>query len=228
MILEISPSLLPSVGIIALYLGFIVLLAEVINRVTETSGEITRKIVHIGSGQVLLLAWWLEIPTWIGIVAAFLASIIALTSYFLPILPSINSVGRQSLGTFFYALSIGILIAIFWPMQHPEYAVIGVLIMAWGDGLAALVGQNFGKHPYKIAGIQKSWEGSFTMTIVSFLVIIAVLWSIKGLNWQITLIALFVALITTALESFSKFGIDNLTVPLGSAMLIFILNQLLI
>ena len=57
MILEISPSLLPSVGIIALYLGFIVLLAEVINRVTETSGEITRKIVHIGSGQVLLLAW---------------------------------------------------------------------------------------------------------------------------------------------------------------------------
>ena len=157
--------------------------------------------------------------------AAAIASIIALTSYFLPILPSINSVGRRSLGTFFYALSIGILVAIFWPLQHPEYAVIGILVMAWGDGLAALVGQNFGKHPYQIAGIRKSWEGSLTMTVVSFWVILLILGSVQGFHWQIGLIAIAVALVATALESFSKFGIDNLTVPLGSAMLAFILNQ---
>lgn len=225
MILEVSPTLLSSVGLVALYLGAILLIAETVNRLTDNHGELTRKIVHIGSGHVLLFAWWLEIPAWVGISAAAIASIIALISYFLPILPSINSVGRRSLGTFFYALSIGILVAIFWPMQHPEYAVIGILVMAWGDGLAALVGQNFGKHPYQIAGMKKSWEGSLTMTVVSFLVISLILGSVHGFHWQITLVAIAVALAATALESFSKFGIDNLTVPLGSAMLAFLLNQ---
>ena len=225
MILEASPALLSSVGLVALYLGLVLLIAEALNRLTDTHGELTRKIVHIGSGQVLLFAWWLEIPAWVGMAAAFVASIIALISYFLPILPSINSVGRQSLGTFFYATSIGILIAIFWPMNHPEYAVIGILVMAWGDGLAALIGQNFGKHPYQITGMQKSWEGSLTMTIVSFLVITLILGSVQGFNWQMSLIAIAVSLVATGLESFSRFGIDNLTVPLGSAMLAFILNQ---
>ncbi len=228
MILEVSPTLLSSVSLVALYLGLILLIAEALNRLTDTHGELTRKIVHIGSGHVLLFAWWLEIPAWVGIAAAAIASIIALISYFLPILPSINSVGRRSLGTFFYALSIGILVAIFWPLQHPEYAVIGILVMAWGDGLAALVGQNFGKHPYQIAGMQKSWEGSLTMTVVSFWVIILILGSVQGFHWQISLIGIAVALVATALESFSKFGIDNLTVPVGSAMLAFLLNQLFI
>ena len=225
MLLEVSPTLLSSVSLVALYLGAILLIAETLNRLTDTHGELTRKIVHIGSGHVLLFAWWLEIPAWVGMAAAAIASIIALTSYFLPILPSINSVGRRSLGTFFYALSIGILVAIFWPIKHPEYAVIGILVMAWGDGLAALIGQNFGKHPYQIAGMQKSWEGSLTMTMVSFLVISLILGSVQGFNWQMGLVAIAVALVATALESFSKFGVDNLTVPVGSAMLAFLLNQ---
>ena len=35
-----------------------------------------------------------------------------------------------------------------------------------------------------------------------------------------------IALFATALEAFSKLGIDNLTVPVGSAALCFYLNQL--
>lgn len=228
MIFESSPEIWSSVGLVALYLGIVLVLAETINRLTDTHGEITRKIVHIGSGHVVLFAWWLQIPEWVGIAAAFVAGLVALISYFLPILPSINSVGRQSLGTFFYALSIGIVIAIFWPLDHPEYAAIGILVMAWGDGLAALIGQNFGKHPYQLGNIKKSWEGSLTMAVVSFVVILIILGSVNGLNWQIGLTAIVVAIVATALESFSKFGIDNLTVPVGSAMLTFILHQALL
>ncbi|MEB3310202.1 MAG: SEC59/DGK1/VTE5 family protein [Snowella sp.] len=228
LVLETSPEIWSSVGLIALYLSLILIVAEGINRLTDTQGEITRKIVHIGSGHVVLFAWWLQIPEWIGIAAAFVAGLVALISYFLPILPSINSVGRQSLGTFFYALSIGIVISIFWPLNHPEYAAIGILVMAWGDGLAALIGQNFGNHPYQLGNIQKSWEGSLTMTVISFLVILIILGSVNGLNWQVSLTAFVVAIVATALESFSKFGVDNLTVPVGSAMLTFILHQSLL
>lgn len=209
--------------VIILFLGAVILLAEMLNRLTHLNSEFTRKVVHIGTGNVILLAWWFHLPAWIGITAAVIAAIIALISYFLPILPSINSVGRQSLGTFFYAVSIGILIAWFWPLAHPEYAAIGILVMAWGDGMAAVIGQNFGQHPYKIFGNGKSWEGSATMLGVSFLITSLILGAVWGHHPVIWLTSLIVAIIATSLETFSQLGVDNLTVPLGSATLAFIL-----
>ena len=189
--------------------------------------ELTRKIVHIGAGNVILLAWWLQIPAAVIVGAAIMAGITALVSYFTPILPSIDSVGRKSLGTFFYGVSIGVLVGCFWPLQQPLYAAIGILVMAWGDGMAALVGQNFGQHPYRVWGMNKSWEGSLTMMGVSGLVTYLMLLAVQGNNWQTGIVSLTVAVAATILEAFSKWGLDNLLVPLGSAILAFVLNHVL-
>lgn len=216
-----------SLPLILFYLTVLVLAAEGLNRLTDTHGEFTRKIVHIGSGNVVLLAWWLQIPTTIGIGAAIVAGIIALLSYSVPILPSLNSVGRKSLGTFFYAVSFGVLFACFWT-KHPEFTVIGILIMAWGDGLAAVVGQRFGQHPYEIFGGKKSLEGSLTMFLVSFLMAGLILTSTQGNPLSSWGIALVVAMVATGLESFSWLGIDNLLVPLGSTFCAFYLSRIII
>ncbi len=189
--------------------------------------EITRKIVHIGAGQVILLAWWLAVPAWLGVVASVVFSGAALLSYRLPILPGINGVGRKSLGTFFYALSIGVSMIWFWPVHQPQYAVIGILTMTWGDGLAALVGQRFGAHPYQIWGEKKSWEGSVTMMLVSYAVAMSVLWAVQGPVLATWLGAAIAAIVATVLESVSKYGLDNLSVPLGTAAVCFWLQQLL-
>jgi phytol kinase len=210
-------------AIAATWLAIVGLLAAVLKRWTADP-EVIRKVVHIGTGNIILLAWWLKIPTWVGISASVLFSLVALLSYVLPILPGINSVGRKSLGTFFYAVSIGVLIALFW-QSYPQYAAIGILTMTWGDGLAALVGQRWGKHPYKLWGIQKSWEGSLAMALTSYGVSSLVLWAIQGNCWQTWLISVGIALIATGLEAFSKLGVDNLTVPLGSAIAAFLLNE---
>ncbi|MBE9191267.1 phosphatidate cytidylyltransferase [Gloeocapsopsis crepidinum LEGE 06123] len=215
------------ITVVGTWVGAILLIALVANRYTSADSEITRKIVHIGTGNIILFAWWLDIPASIGIGASVVASIVTLLSYKFPLLPGINSVGRQSLGTFFYAVSIGVLVAWFWSVEQPQYAALGILVMTWGDGLAALVGQRFGKHRYKIWGIQKSWEGSLTMTIVSYIVSSLIFLGIQGNVWQTWLISLVIALVATTLEAFSKFGIDNLTVPLGSAAIAFALSQLL-
>ena len=216
-----------SLPLILFYLTVLVLAAEGLNRLTDTHGEFTRKIVHIGSGNVVLLAWWLQIPTTIGIGAAIVAGIIALLSYSVPILPSLNSVGRKSLGTFFYAVSFGVLFACFWT-KYPEFTVIGILIMAWGDGLAAVVGQRFGQHPYEIFGGKKSLEGSLTMFLVSFLMAGLILTSTQGNPLSSWGIALVVAMVATGLESFSWLGIDNLLVPLGSTFCAFYLSRIII
>ena len=212
---------------IFLYLGSLITVADRIGKSTAGNGELTRKILHIGAGNVILLAWWLQIPAAVIVCAAVLAGSIAITSYYIPILPSINSVGRHSWGTFFYAASIGLLGGYFWPLHQPLYAAIGVLIMCWGDGMAALVGQNFGKHPYQFWGMRKSWEGSLTMLGVSFLVTYLLLLAVGGDGWTTYVISLVLAAAAAILEAFSKWGIDNLLVPLGTAALAFVLNSAL-
>ncbi|PSP00556.1 MAG: phosphatidate cytidylyltransferase [Cyanobacteria bacterium QS_7_48_42] len=220
-----TPLLVP-LSLIFAYLAILVLVAEGITRLFSDDKELTRKVVHLGAGNVILLAWWLEVPASVGIAASIIASLVALISYFLPILPSINSVGRQSLGTFFYAVSIGILVAWFWWLNQPQYAAMGILAMCWGDGMAAIIGQRFGKHPYQILGITKSWEGSLTMAVASYLTSSLVLLGVQGNVWQTWLIPLAVAGFATGLEAVSRLGVDNLTVPLGSAALGFFLNQI--
>jgi phytol kinase len=76
--------------------------------------------------------------------------------------------------------------------------------------------------------MQKSWEGSLTMLFVSFVVSSLILLGVYGSNWQVWLISLVIAFVATGLEAFSKYGIDNLTVPIGSAALSFALTQLLL
>ena len=223
---SISPLWL-QISLVAVWILLIIFAAWLVRRLGSDDSEITRKIVHIGTGNVILIAWWLDIPAVLGISASAIAAIITLLSYRFPILPGINSVGRQSFGTFFYSVSIGVLIAWFWNIQQPQYAVLGILVMAWGDGLAALIGKRFGKNKYEVFGGQKSWEGSATMAVVTLTVSLLILFSVGSNFWQAALVSSIVAVATTALETFSLLGIDNLTVPLGSASLAYILNRLM-
>lgn len=223
---SIPPSWL-QIATVAVWVSLMLFIAWKVNRFENKDPEIVRKIVHIGTGNVILLAWWLDIPAIIGITASILASAITLLSYQFPILPGLNSVGRKSLGTFFYSASIGILIAWFWTLRQPQYAVLGILVMTWGDGLAALIGQRFGKHKYRVFGNQKSWEGSLTMTLVTCIISTSIFLSVHGNIWQTWLVSLIVALVATGLEVFSFLGIDNLTVPIGSAALAFFLSELI-
>lgn len=214
-------------GSVFIYLVLLVVLAERLSQLPQTGPEVTRKVVHIGAGNVMLLAWWFAIPNWMIVGAAVLAGAIALTSYFLPILPSINSVGRNSLGTFFYAVSIGGVAIAFEP-PYFAYGVIGILVMAWGDGLAAVCGQRWGKHPYQVLGSTKSWEGSATMAIASTLVTGLILSAVFGFTGMVWMVALMAGAIATVLEAVSQWGVDNLTVPLGTAALSFWLAQWLL
>jgi phytol kinase len=214
-------------GAVFAYLGLLVLVAEGLSRLLPDDPELTRKVVHIGSGNVILLAWWLDISQTVIVSAAIIAAAIAILSYLMPILPSIESVGRKSFGTLFYAISMGILAACFWP-NNPQYAVIGILVMAWGDGMAAIIGQRFGRHKYQIGEVTKSWEGSLAMAGSALIVIGAILLVTTGNSWQTWTIALVVALVATIAEAFSKLGVDNLTVPLASGFLCFLGVQILL
>lgn len=207
---------------VVLWLVTLWLVAEGLRR-KGVDAEIVRKFVHIGTGHVILLAWALHIPLYLCLLASVSASLLTLISYRIPILESINGVGRKSLGTFYYAVSIGILTALFWPSGQYHFGALGILAMAYGDGLAALVGQRYGKRVYTVLGMLKTVEGSLTMALVSTFVSGLVL--SVGIGWSFGIwgIALLVGIGAMFLEMFSVGGLDNLTVPIGSALLAWVL-----
>jgi Dolichol kinase len=166
------PTVWLQISLVGIWLGLILLVAEGLNRFTSVNPEVSRKVVHIGTGNVILLAWWLEIPGWVGITAGILAAAIAIISYQVPILPSLNSINRHSWGYFFlccyYQHSRGLVLA---------NTTSGIRCFGHfsddvgGDGLAAVIGQKYGKHIYRVWGMKKSWEGSATMLFGEFLLL---------------------------------------------------------
>lgn len=198
-----------------------------IARYFRSNSELVRKIVHIGTGNVILLAWGLKLPLWICLSISIAVILVAGLSYFLPVLPILESVGRKTHGVFYYAVSIGLLVAIFWGVDLPQFAVIGILVMTWGDGLAALVGKSFGKRVYRFNGNKRTLEGSAAMLVVSYgiaLLVLSLAQGGSGLN--IWLIPVPIAFVATVLEAISPGGTDNLTVPISSAFLCYGLSLL--
>jgi dolichol kinase len=82
-------------------------------------------------------------------------------------IPAINSKNRyKNLGTVYYAISVTVLTHL--TFMDPQLRIaggLGILAMGYGDGLAAVIGQFFGKHTYSIFRGHKSVEGTLAMLI---------------------------------------------------------------
>lgn len=223
---DLSPTitLAIQIGAVVIWLGLVFLTSEILHRLQQDP-ELVRKVVHIGTGHVLLISWWLHIPPWLCIIAGVTFSAIALVSHRINILPMLDDVGRKTYGVFYYALSITILVILLWE-NYPQYAVIGVMVMSWGDGMAALIGKRFGKHIFVHLGNKRSYEGSFAMFATSLIVILGILGITHGIRTSDLGVAIPVAAIAALLEAYSPGGTDNLSVPLSSAFLSLALQSL--
>ena len=176
--------------------------------------ELSRKIVHIGAGFTVPLAWWLGIPRQFALPAAAFATLFALVNHRSQLLPAVEDVDRRSAGTIAYGVSITLLIALGWP-QQAQLISAAVLVMALGDGIAGLVGANLPSQRWRLFGQTKSLLGTAAMAMVSLLVLASLL---RGVPWP-SLLAIAGA--ATALQQLSWGGLDNLSVPLGVALLGF-------
>jgi len=198
---------LTGLALITAWLGAVFIFASLISKRWPQQQELSRKVVHIGAGFALPIAWATEIPVSLALAAAALASSLALINHRWRLLASIEDVGRFSYGTVAYGVSITILLAFFWP-QRADLVCAAVLTMALADGLAGLLGANFSSHRWQIFGQTKSIIGTATMALVTLLVLALLL---PNLPWHVVIA---IATSATLLEQFSWAGLDNLTVPL--------------
>ncbi len=85
--------------------------------------------------------------------------------------------------------------------------------MAFGDGLAGLLGRSINSPKWSVLGQTKSIAGTLTMMTVVALTT-ATISSTNNLDLQ-PIEIMIISLIATFLEQISPWGIDNITVPLG-------------
>ena len=190
--------------------------AVLCRRLRPNQRELSRKIVHIGTGAVVPLAWFLEIPFVIALPVAAVITVVTTINHQWRFIPAVEDVDRNSYGTIAYGIAITTLLLLFWPTRADAVSA-GVLVMALGDGLAGLIGRNVASPKWVLFGQTKSSIGTMTMAVVSGLVLIGLAqWSGADLSLPA---ALGMVAMATGLEQLSWGGLDNLSVPLSVGVL---------
>ncbi len=186
--------------------------------------EGARKFIHIGVSN-----WWIlamlffngENAIWYAIVPPITFILLNYYSYKTNLIKSMERSGNGNLGTVYFPISLLILVIFtFGVINKPEIGAIGILVLGYGDGLAAVIGKAYGKR--KLVN-NKSLEGSLTMLLASLIVVILIL-SLTGYGIVTALlVAVIISIASTLIELYTPKGLDNLSVPLFSSLLAYIL-----
>jgi len=200
--------------VILLYLFSVFLISIVFKKYNENGREIVRKIIHIGIGPLIPIAQFLKIDQNSALIFTGIVTLMVFINYTYQLLPALEDVERKSYGTLFYCLSLFILIYLFWN-KDPYALITGFFIMAFGDGLAGLIGKSFNSKSWILFNQKKSLFGTMTMFLTSLIVVCSIGYTQQSsLNLSYFTIAFF----ATLLEQFSILGIDNFIVPISSAL----------
>jgi phytol kinase len=211
---------LPTLGIaaVAAWLTGLSLMALAVRSRWPQQREWSRKLVHIGAGAVLPLAWLFGIDRLVAVPAAATVTLLALLNHRMRVLPAIEDINRPSFGTVAYGTSITVLLLLCWP-ERAAAASAGVLVMAFGDGLAGLIGPLRPSPSWQVLGERRSLLGTGTMALASLLtlVLLAAVCRAQGVPAPADAALMGIAAAAVLLEQVAIGGLDNLSVPLAVA-----------
>jgi phytol kinase len=190
--------------------------------------QLSRKMIHIGTGPLFVLCWPLFSD---ALSARFFAALVPLsiTAQFVAIgigwiqdpaaVQAMTRTGNPKeilRGPLYYGLVFVICTLVFW--RTSPVGITALMLMCGGDGLADIVGRRFGirKLPFNV---EKSWAGSAAMLVGSICFAFGMLvWfnHLRLLETPLDLgrtiaIVSAIALAATVVEALPLRDIDNLT-----------------
>lgn len=204
---------------VAVSLGYIMGVLLFSAKVTWLGMEFSRKFAHM-----MVANWWFIgnyfftnvfacslVPGIIGVVMAL--------SYKYNFFKGVERPGQKnSYGTVYYFISILLLVNISFRI-YGNMIPLGIYFvpLGYGDGVAALAGKKFHKGCFSIRGCQKSLSGSMAMFIIS-LASMLIYSAAYSLDYSIDKLVIL-SLVATVIEGISVNGTDNLTIPLGTFLI---------
>jgi phytol kinase len=198
------------------------------------SGQLSRKLIHIGTGPIFVLCW-LIFPnsTSSKYIAALVPLAITLQFFLVGIgvlrdesaVQAMSRTGdpREILrGPLYYGL-VFVLITIFFWYDSPT-GIVALMLLCGGDGLADILGRRYGRShiPWNP---RKSWIGSLAMFSGGFILSLAILAIYISVGiFDSTLIELIptlliISLMATLVETLPLQDIDNITVTATAVLL---------
>lgn len=193
-------------------------------------GELARKVVHMGVGLIAFAVVFLG-PVWSAVAAA---SALAMNLFVLPrvggkaLWRAEESARGRSVGIILYPLTVLLLILAFWTRLEVAAGIWGIL--AFGDGMASVIGMAYGRRPLAW-NPKKTWAGTIAFAVFGTLGAATLLW------WTVVhplgdggraidlgfviLIAAITAVFAAFLESLPQGLDDNIGVPLVSGLVLF-------
>ena len=206
------------------YIALIIVSAKLFEKKGK---EASRKFIHIILGNWWIIAMFFFDNVWFASFVPAVFVIVNYISYKKDLIKVMEREEQDGFGTVYYALSLLILSIIsFGIYKDPRLGLIPTLVMAYGDGFAAIVGKHLKSKRYKLSDTKKSFAGSLTMFLISLVLIGGYLISVNNAFWTSThwpLISIMIAFMVTAVEAFSGKGWDNITVPISTVLLLILI-----
>lgn len=210
-------------GLIAsiIYILIIILSAKIFDK---SGKEASRKYIHI-----MLSNWWIiamiffDSPMF-ACICPGLFIIINFISYKYNLIKMMerDEKDKDGLGTVYYAVSLFILAYLtFGPLNNTVLGLCSIIVMGYADGMAAIIGKAVKSPSFKIGNTTKTLAGCLTMLVITFIIVSGFLVFNNIAFWFVK--AIIISLIVTGVEAVSIKGTDNLTVPLITAGLLFLI-----
>lgn len=196
--------------------------SEVLRRRLKLDAFVTRKLVHISVAHWWLIAWYFHDTLAPALVGPVVFTVLNYLDYRRQVLPGLQKdQAGGDYGTVIFPIALIILCLVTFGGPFPVYAgAVGILVLGYGDGLAALLGRRFGKTEARVFGSTKTVVGSAVMCVAASAVVFVITWTSSGASSAslVSAIAVSVAVVATAIELCTPWNLDNVTVPIGTLL----------
>ena len=204
------------------YIFVVIGLAEGLRRWRGYGSGFTRKIIHIGVGMMSWFIPFLFTSAWPFVLACAAFMVINLIDWRYGLIGSMQSKHRSNLGTVYFPFAAAVVALIFW--EQPPLMVAALMPLTWGDGIAPVIGAAYGRRVYRVHTSTRTVEGSAGFFVAGFIFTWLALWVMPGTP-EISpvgaiLPALVIMAVTTVIEAFSIWGLDNLTVTAAAIIIL--------
>jgi dolichol kinase len=197
-----------------IYVFAIIGSAELLRRKRGYGNSFTRKVIHIGVGMMSWALPFLFDTPWPFVAAAIGFAVLNLLDWRYGFFSAMASSDSNNLGTVYFPLAAATVSVLFW--AQPPLMVAALMPLTWGDGIAPVVGQAYGRNAYTVFGHTRTLQGSAGFFIAGLLFTWTALWLIPGppVITPVSALGPAVAIMasTTLVEAVSIRGLDNLTI----------------
>lgn len=198
------------------FVALCVVVEVLARRIDGLSPELVRKLAHMSSAVLASLLPFVLGFEQIALLGLLFACLMA-ASQRIGLFTAIHGVSRETYGEVLFPLGIA---ALALACPRPAPFAFGVLVLGLGDGLAALVGERFGRRRIPLLRTRKTLWGTGAFLLVC-LVLGAAFLAATGVSPSYALAAgAAMAIALTPIELFLTRGFDNLALPLVSGALL--------